>query len=104
MQLGAQRAGLRGRLGGELALDVVPIDAEEVAPAPGDLALVVASHGLGEVQALRRGLEAGLPYVGLVASGKRGDGVLGELRGEAPPTEFLKPPKDEKKPDGKKKP
>ena len=77
------------RLGGELALDVVPIDAEEVAPAPGDLALVVASHGLGEVQALRRGLEAGLPYVGLVASGKRGDGVLGELRGEGVPAELL---------------
>ena len=77
------------RLGGELALDVVPIDAEEVAPAPGDLALVVASHGLGEVQALRRGLEAGLPYVGLVARGKRGDGVLGELRGEGVPAELL---------------
>jgi xanthine dehydrogenase accessory factor len=70
------------RLGAELGLDAVPVDGEQLTPAPGDLALVVASHGLGEVQALRRGLEAGLPYVGLVASGKRGDGVLGELRGE----------------------
>ena len=33
-------------------------------------------------RALRRGLEAGLPYVGLVASRKRGDGVIGELRGD----------------------
>jgi len=77
------------RLGAELDLDAVPVDGEELTPAPGDLALVVASHGLGEVQALRRGLEAGLPYVGLVASGKRGNGVLGELRGEGVPAELL---------------
>ena len=35
--------------------------------------------------ALRRGLEAGLPYVGLVASAKRGAGVLEELRGDGVP-------------------
>ncbi len=38
----------------------------------GDLALVVAAHGRDELHTLRRGLEAGIPYVGLVASHKRG--------------------------------
>ena len=33
-------------------------------PGAGDLALVVAAHGRDELRALRRGLEAGLPYVG----------------------------------------
>ena len=50
--------------------------------APDDLALVVAAHGQDELGALRAGLEAGLPYVGLVASRKRGAGVIGELRGD----------------------
>ena len=49
---------------------------------PDDLALVVAAHGQDELGALREGLEAGLPYVGLVASRKRGAGVIGELRGD----------------------
>ncbi len=35
------------------------------------------------------GLEAGLPYVGLVASPKRGTGVLAELRGDGVPEEQL---------------
>ena len=82
-------AGAVLRLGAELGLDAVAVDGEELAPAPGDLALVVAAHGRDELQALRRGLEAGLPYVGLVASGKRGDGVLGELRGDGVPAELL---------------
>jgi xanthine dehydrogenase accessory factor len=38
---------------------------------------------------LRRGLESGLPYVGLVASPKRGTGVLAELRGDGVPDEML---------------
>jgi len=49
---------------------------------PGDLALVVAAHGRDELHTLRRGLEAGLPYIGLVASPKRGTGVIAELRGD----------------------
>jgi xanthine dehydrogenase accessory factor len=36
-----------------------------------------------------RALEADLPYVGLVASRKRGDGVLGELRGDGVAPELL---------------
>ena len=57
--------------------------------APGDLALVVAAHGRDELHILRRALEADLPYVGLVASPKRGTGVLAELRGDGVPGELL---------------
>jgi xanthine dehydrogenase accessory factor len=77
------------RLGAELELDAVPVEGETVDPRPGDLALVVAAHGRDELHALRRGLEEGLPYVGLVASPKRGDGVIGELRGDGVPAELL---------------
>jgi xanthine dehydrogenase accessory factor len=44
-----------------------------------DDALVVASHGSDEEQALSAALEAGVPYVGLVASRKRGAAVLAAL-------------------------
>jgi xanthine dehydrogenase accessory factor len=40
--------------------------------SPDDLALVVASHGRDEEPALAAALTAGVPYVGLVASEKRG--------------------------------
>jgi xanthine dehydrogenase accessory factor len=46
-----------------------------------DVAVVVASHGRGEEEALEHGLRGGVPYVGLVASRKRGAAVLEELRG-----------------------
>jgi xanthine dehydrogenase accessory factor len=47
---------------------------------PGDFAAVVASLGHGDEEALRRGLEAGCEYVGLVASRTRGAAVLDALR------------------------
>jgi xanthine dehydrogenase accessory factor len=46
----------------------------------GDFAAVVASLGHGDEEALRRGLEAGCDYVGLVASRVRGAAVLEALR------------------------
>ncbi|MEZ0285178.1 MAG: XdhC family protein [Thermoleophilia bacterium] len=82
-------AGAVVRLGGELGLDVVAVGDGGIEPRPDDLALVVAAHGRDEVDALRRGLEAGLPYVGLVASRARGDGVMGELRGDGVSEELL---------------
>ena len=53
-------------------------------PGPGPvardaLAVVVASHGHGEPQMLAAAVEAGVPYVALVASPKRGAAVLAEL-------------------------
>ena len=72
------------RIGGELGLRMEGIDGE-FEPRPGDLALVAAGHGREELPALRCALEAELPYVGLVASRRRGDGVLGELRTDGVP-------------------
>jgi len=75
-------AGAVRRLGAELGLDVVRVEDGVLEPASDDLALVVAAHGRDELHTLRRGLESGLPYVGLVASPKRGAGVLAELRAD----------------------
>jgi xanthine dehydrogenase accessory factor len=41
----------------------------------GEAAVVVASHGREEQDVLARALEAGVPYVGLVASRRRGEAV-----------------------------
>jgi xanthine dehydrogenase accessory factor len=77
------------RIGEELGLEMVATGGEDADPDAGDLALVVASHGHGEPRALRRGLESGVPYVGLVASEKRGAGVLAELRADGVAEELL---------------
>jgi xanthine dehydrogenase accessory factor len=72
-------------LGPELGLDIVAsqdIADGVLAPGAGDLALVVAAHGQDEIATLRAGLEAGLPYVGLVASPRRGAAVMDELRAD----------------------
>jgi xanthine dehydrogenase accessory factor len=58
------------RLGYEVGLD----------RSDDDVAVVVASHGSGEEEALERALRAGVPYVGLVASRRRGAAVVEELR------------------------
>jgi xanthine dehydrogenase accessory factor len=77
------------RMGAELDLDMVVVPGAEVEPAADDLALVVAAHGRDELLALRRALEAGLPYVGLVASRVRGSAVVGELHDEGVAEERL---------------
>jgi xanthine dehydrogenase accessory factor len=56
----------------------------------GDFAAVVASLGHGDEEALRRGLEAGCEYVGLVASRTRGPAVLEALRAGGVPEEQLR--------------
>ena len=48
-------------------------------------AVVVGSHGRDEVDALVAALDAGVPYIGLVASLKRGAAVVGSL--DRPPSE-----------------
>ena len=77
------------RIGAELELDAVGVDGTDLEPRAGDLALIVAAHGRDELHILRRGLEAGVPYVGLVANPKRGTGVLAELRGDGVADELL---------------
>ena len=76
-------------LGGELGLDLVPVAGGGPEPSSGDLALVVAAHGRDELHMLRRALEAGVAYVGLVASRKRGAGVIDELRADGVSEEHL---------------
>ena len=76
-------------LGPSLGLDLVHVDEGAADPSPGDLAVVVAAHGRDELHTLRRALEAGVPYVGLVASPKRGAGVIGELRDDGVPEDQL---------------
>jgi len=74
------------RLGGQLGLEMVGGDFEV---RPDDLALVAAGHGRDELPALEAALEAELPYVGLVASRRRGQGVVGELRSDGVAQERL---------------
>ena len=69
-------------LGAAMGLQVVEVGGEEPDLRPDDLALVAAGHGPEELAALRAAAEAELPYVGLVASRRRGDGVLAELRAD----------------------
>jgi len=75
------------RLGAELGYAIA--DGDGLDARPDDLGLVVAAHGRDELRTLRRGLESGVPYVGLVASPRRGTGVLAELRADGVPDEQL---------------
>jgi xanthine dehydrogenase accessory factor len=80
------------RLGPELGLEAVPgrgDDAGTPVPVAEDLALVVAAHGRDELAILQAALEAGVRYVGLVASRKRGAAVLDALREDGVPDELL---------------
>ncbi len=77
------------RLGPEFDLDIVAVGDAPADVREGDLGLIVAAHGKGELEALRAGLEAGLPYVGLVASPKRGAAIVAELRTAGMPEEQL---------------
>lgn len=80
------------RLGPEVGLEAVEgrgDDSGSPVPRADDLALVVAAHGRDERAILRAALEAGVPYVGLVASRKRGAAVLDELRQEGASQELL---------------
>jgi len=53
--------------------------------ADGLAAVVVASHGRDESEALKAAVQSGVPYVGLVASRKRGEAVVAGLDlGDAP--------------------
>ncbi len=76
-------------LGAELGLEVIAVRDGAPEPAAGDLGLIVASHGRDELHILRRALEEGLSYVGLVASPKRGAGVISELRNDGVSDELL---------------
>ena len=67
-----------GELGAALGYDVVGSD-DERELTHDDAAVIVASHGRGEEAALSAALDAGVPYVALVASRRRGEAVLADL-------------------------
>lgn len=67
-------------LAGSMGYDVVAgAGAGDHVVADDTTAFVVASHGHDEVPALLAALRAGVPYVGLVASRKRGEAVVASL-------------------------
>jgi xanthine dehydrogenase accessory factor len=66
-------------LGGGLGYDVVAHAGGTVEPSADDAAVVIASHGRDEEAALAAALAAGVAYVGLVASRRRGQAVVAEL-------------------------
>ncbi|WP_243695296.1 XdhC family protein [Agromyces protaetiae] len=68
-----------GRIGAELGFEVELVDGEAWRPGSTDAAVVIASHGKGEEPALAAALAAGVPYIGLVASDKRGAAVVASL-------------------------
>ena len=82
--IGLALASLGDRLGFEVALSTGDPQLAD------DAALVVASHGRAEESALAAALHAGVPYVGLVASRKRGAAVLDTLRADGVPEELIK--------------
>jgi xanthine dehydrogenase accessory factor len=55
-------------------------------------AIVVASHGRDETAVLAAALDAGVPYVGLVASPRRGKAVVDELAGPQHLTSRIRTP------------
>ncbi len=71
-------------LGKPLGFAVELVSGEDAAPQADTLvgdaaALVVASHGRGEEPALTAALRLGVPYIGLIASRRRGAAVLAAL-------------------------
>jgi len=77
------------RLGSEFDLDIAAVGDNPAEIREGDLGLVVAAQGKGELEAIRAAVDAQLPYIGLVASPKRGAALLHELREAGVPDEQL---------------
>lgn len=66
-------------LGAVLDLDMEQATGADITAPAGVAAVIVASHGREEEPALEAALRAGVPYVALVASEKRGTAVLASL-------------------------
>lgn len=77
------------RLGSEFDLDIAAVGDNPAEIREGDLGIVIAAHGKGELEAIRAALDADLPYIGLVASPKRGSAVIEELREAGVPDDQL---------------
>lgn len=67
------------RVAAAAGYDSLRATAPEAAELAGAVAVIVASHGSSEEGVLAAALSAGVPYVALVASRRRGEAVRGEL-------------------------
>ena len=67
------------QVGDALGYDVQPWDAADTNDLSFTDAVIVASHGNGEEVVLEAAVKSGVPYIGLVASRKRGAAVLQAL-------------------------
>jgi xanthine dehydrogenase accessory factor len=67
------------RVGAALGYDMEPWGPNTAPDLATTDAVVVASHGNGEEVAIEAAVKAGVPYIGLVASRKRGAAVLASL-------------------------
>jgi len=72
----------------------LPLHAVSIGPPAGEVAGAVFAEDTfvgrdAEMATLRQALDAAVPYVGLVASRKRGAAVLGDLRSDGVPDEQL---------------
>lgn len=65
--------------GASLGLDVGTGDRPGEGGVSGATAVIIASHGRSEIETIRASLDAGIDFIGLVASTKRGAAVLDEL-------------------------
>ncbi|HEY9524744.1 MAG TPA: XdhC family protein [Thermopolyspora sp.] len=71
------------RVGEALGYDLTTATGFDIGITPGAEpdAVVVASHGVSEEPVLRAALAAGVPYIALIASRKRGSAVLAGIEG-----------------------
>lgn len=67
------------RVGAAVGYEMRPATDPALPIAPDTTAVVVASHGRDEVAVLSAALRAGVPYIGLIASRRRGAAVVAEL-------------------------
>ena len=58
--------------------DAIRPDVQDAHPSGGDAGVIVASHGNGEERILAEALVAGVPYVALVASVRRGEAAASQ--------------------------
>jgi xanthine dehydrogenase accessory factor len=67
------------RLGDSVGFSCVVASSLRSAPLHDSVAAVISSHGRDEVESIRLALDAGIMFIGLVASHKRGEAVLASM-------------------------
>ncbi|WP_214107078.1 XdhC family protein [Acrocarpospora catenulata] len=68
-------------LGTALGYEIERTEDPQVTLAPDTAAVIVASHGIAETPVLQHAISGNIPYIGLVASRRRGNAVLAGIEG-----------------------